>query len=166
MHINAKTDYAVRACVELASCVEVPDEPARWVKADALAARQGVPVPFMLSILNELKRAGVVESRRGADGGYRLARPPAATTIADVVRAIDGPLADVAGSYVEDVAYGGGAAAVRDVWVALRAAMRTVLEHVSLEQAARGALPEHVRALLADDAAWSTRPHGRSAIRP
>lgn len=176
MRITAKIDYAVRACVELAATepglrapgtADGPRDPGAaaerpWVKAETVAERQGVPVPFVLSILSELRRAGIVESRRGAEGGYRLAHPASAVTVADVVRAIDGPLASVGGGYVEDVSYGGSATAVRDVWVALRAAMRTVLDATSLADVARGDLPGPVVALLADDGAWSTRPHGRS----
>lgn len=173
MRITAKTDYAVRACVELAAVRLEADRAAgrptsgggdcAWLKADALAERQGVPEAFTLSILSELRRAGLVESRRGADGGYRLAQPPASTSVADVVRAIDGPLANVAGSYVEETSYGGAASSVRDVWVALRASLRTVLEATTLADVASHKLPEHVRALLADEEAWSTRPHGRTS---
>lgn len=169
MRITAKTDYAVRACVELAARFHPSggDEHrgegggAPYVTAEAIAAAQRVSVGFMLGILNELKLSGIVESRRGADGGYRLAYAPDRIVVADIVRAIDGPLANVAGSYVEDLSYGGAAGSVREVWVALRASMRTVLEEVTLADVAAGKLPKGARALIADEAAWKTRPNRR-----
>ncbi|WP_265522384.1 RrF2 family transcriptional regulator [Oerskovia flava] len=162
MRITAKIDYAVRACVELAAAWDsAPGAAPRFVKAESISHAQAAPDAFVLGILNQLKRAGLVVSRRGADGGYCLAHPPESIVVADVVRAIDGPLANVAGSYVEDVSYAGAAAPVRDVWVALRAAMRSVLDTVSLADIAGGELPPDVRRLLADETAWSTRPHGR-----
>lgn len=157
MRISSKTDSAVRACAELAA----RHAGGGYVKATTVAEAQGMSLSFVLVILNELKQAGLVESRRGSDGGYRLAAPPDRIPVADVVRAIDGPLANVAGSYVEDVEYGGAATAVRDVWVALRAAMRTVLDEVSLEQVASGRLPDGVGGLIESADAWRTRPHGR-----
>jgi Rrf2 family protein len=152
VRISAKTDYAVRAATELASAGAD-----RWVKTEAVAARQGIPLPFLLNILAELRTAGLVQSRRGADGGYRLAQPPETITVADVIRAVDGPLANIAGERPEDVAYAGSAVALRDVWVALRATMRTVLEGVSLADVAAGALPDDVASLLRDDDAWRAR---------
>lgn len=167
MRITAKIDYAVRACAELAARYgdARDDAPPPYVKADAVSDAQGVSVAFILGILNELKQAGLVESRRGADGGYRLAYDPERIVVADIVRAIDGPLANVAGKYVEDVAYPGAAAPVRDVWVALRASMRSVLERVSLRDIAAGDLTDGVRELIAGDEAWTTRPN-RLRTRP
>jgi len=173
VRITAKIDYAVRSCAELAqrygavsSGGRNGDEPeaSRWVKADEISEAQNVSVAFVLGILNQLKQAGLVESKRGADGGYRLAYPPADIAVADVIRAIDGPLANVSGRYVEDVEYGGAARSVRDVWVALRASMRSVLDEVSLADIVSGRLDAGVRALIADDAAWKTRPNGRSTV--
>ena len=162
MRITAKIDYAVRACAELASrYTELPDGSARYTKAEEISDAQGVSTGFVLGILNELKQAGLVESRRGADGGYRLAVSPDRIVIADVVRVIDGPLANVAGRNVEDVSYDGAATSVRDVWVALRAAMRTVLDEVTLSDVVAGALGDDVTALIADEEAWRTRPNGR-----
>ncbi|WP_100422038.1 RrF2 family transcriptional regulator [Sediminihabitans luteus] len=158
MRITAKVDYAVRLCVELAG----RDRPEAFVKADDLSAAQDVPVAYVLGILNALKQAGIVESRRGADGGTRLASPAREIVVADVIRAIDGPLATVGGTHVEEVDYGGRATAVRDVWVALRASMRSVLDVVTLEDVARSALPEPAATFLADDDAWATRPNGRA----
>ena len=164
MRITAKVDYAVRAAVELAARYSTDGDP-RYTKADEVAEAQAAPEAFVLGILNQLKLAGLVESKRGADGGYRLASPPDRIAVADVIRAIDGPLANVAGVHVEDVAYPGAAGQVRDVWVAVRAAMRTVLDETSLAEVAVGPLPEGVRALIADDAAWKTRPN-RLRTRP
>ncbi len=162
MRITAKIDYAVRACAELAARYgSLPDGTIGYVKAEDVAEAQGVSSAFVLGILNQLKQSGLIESRRGADGGYRLAYPPERIVVADIVRVIDGPLANVAGQYVEDVVYGGAAAPVRDVWVALRAAMRTVLDRVTLADLVSGTLEPEVRALIADDAAWKTRPNGR-----
>lgn len=162
MRITAKVDYAVRAAVELAAryAPSIDDEP-RYVKAEEVSDAQDVPVAFVLGILNQLKLAGLVESKRGADGGYRLALPPERIVVADVIRAIDGPLANVSGSYVEDVSYEGAAVRVREVWVALRAAMRTVLDTTTLADVCSGSLPAGVTALIADDAAWRTRPNRR-----
>lgn len=163
MRITSKVDYAVRACVELAARYgSKPGAGAQWVKAEDVSAAQGVSLSNVLSILSELKRAELVESRRGAEGGYRLAHPPANIVIADIVRAIDGPLANVAGRHVEDLRYEGAAAALRDVWVALRAAMRTVLDEVTLADVVDHQLPVPVRELVGDDEAWTTRPHGRN----
>jgi Rrf2 family protein len=164
VRITAKVDYAVRAAVELAARYST-DGDSRYMKADEVAEAQAAPEAFVLGILNQLKLAGLVESKRGADGGYRLALPPERIAVADVIRAIDGPLANVAGAHVEDVNYPGAAEHVRDVWVALRAAMRTVLDETSLSDVAVGPLPDSIRALIADDAAWKTRPN-RLQTRP
>ena len=163
MRVTSKVDYAVRACLELAARYDsLPDRGGQWVKADDVAAAQSISLSNVLSILSELKRAELVKSRRGADGGYRLAYRPADIVIADIVRAIDGPLANIAGRHVEDASYEGAAAPLRDVWVALRAAMRTVLDEVTLADLASNHLPARVRELVADDEAWTTRPHGRN----
>lgn len=155
MRITAKVDYAVRLCVQLAA------DPGRYTKAEELSVAQAVPVQYVLGLLNTLKQAGLVETRRGADGGARLAAPPTEIAVADVLRAVDGPLATVGGRHVEDVAYTGAATAVRDVWVALRVALRSVLEEVTLADVASGTLPPDVAATIADADAWVTRPHGR-----
>ena len=139
MRITAKTDYAVRAMVELAG---MPGEAP--VKAESIAANQDIPLHFLLKILADLRIARLVTSWRGQAGGYRLARPAGDITVADVIRAVEGPLADVHGQPPEDVEYGGSAVAVRDVWLAVRSSLRTVLEHVTLEQVAAGDLPHHV----------------------
>lgn len=152
VRISAKTDYAIRAALELAA---TPGQ--AWIKTEAVAERQSIPLPFLLNILAELRTAGLVQSRRGADGGYRLARPPSSITLADVIRAIDGPLANIAGEVPENVEYDGAAVALREVWIALRAQMRTVLESVSLSDAAAGHLPFEVTHLLKDQDVWQVR---------
>jgi len=152
VRISAKTDYALRAALELAAA---PAD--AWIKTEAVAERQGIPLPFLLNILAELRTAGLVQSRRGADGGYRLARPATTIQLADVIRAIDGPLANIAGEVPENVEYQGAAVALREVWIALRARMRMVLEGVSLADAASGTLPQDVSALLKDQDVWQVR---------
>ncbi|HET9654930.1 MAG TPA: Rrf2 family transcriptional regulator [Kineosporiaceae bacterium] len=152
MRISAKTDYAIRAAAELAAAPEHA-----WVKTESVANAQDIPLPFLLNILSELRTAGVVRSRRGVDGGYQLARPAGLISVADIIRAIDGPLASIAGTRPEDVAYSGSAAALRDTWVALRATMRSVLESVTLAHLAQGKLPREVTAVLKAEDAWRSR---------
>ena len=151
MRVSAKADYALRAAVELAAAGEGP------LKGDRIAQAQQIPSNFLENILSDLRNAGLVASRRGADGGYWLARPAAEVTLADVIRAVDGPLANVRGVRSEQVEYAGTAEPLRDVWVAVRASLRSVLEGVTLADLAEGRLPEHVRALAADPDAWA--PH-------
>jgi Rrf2 family protein len=151
VRVTAKVDYALRAMVELAAAEGAT------VKGDRIAEAQGIPLKFLENILAELRRAGIVGSQRGADGGYRIARDPDAVTVADVVRAVEGPLADVHGTPPEDLDPPGVAAPVREVWVATRAAMRSVLEAVTVGQIARNQLPETVAALLKDPSAWARR---------
>ena len=151
MRVSAKSDYAIRAAVELAAAGEGP------VKGERLAQAQEIPSNFLENILSDLRNAGIVASRRGADGGYWLARPAAEVSLADIIRAVDGPLANVRGVRSEQVAYQGSAEKLRDVWVAVRASLRGVLENVTLADLARGELPESVRALAADPDAWA--PH-------
>jgi len=152
MRISAKADYAVRAAVELA--VAAPDHP---VKGEHVASAQAIPIKFLENILVDLRQAGIVQSRRGPDGGYWLARPPAQVTVADVIRASDGPLASVRGEKPEDLAYDGAAAELRQVWVALRSSMREVLEQVTLADLADGSLPQHVLDRTSDPDAWQRR---------
>jgi Rrf2 family protein len=150
--ISAKSDYAVRAAAELAA-----SEPGRPVKAEALARAQGIPGNFLENILAALRNAGIVRSQRGADGGYLLARDPSSVSLADVIRAVDGPLAAVRGEAPEEQAYPGAASDVAAVWIAVRAALRDVLERTTLADLAAHELPDHVRALLEDPEVWSRR---------
>ena len=149
MEIPAKVDYAVRAMTELAVA-----EPGRSVRAEDLAAAQDVPEFFLKSILRELRLGGLVTAHRGVDGGYRLARPPKEITVADIVRAVHGPLATVRGLRPEQLDYEGAARHLTDVWVSLRAGMRSVLEHVTLEQLVTGALPRRIASLAEQPDAW------------
>ena len=152
MRISAKADYALRAAAELAAA-----EGSGPLKGDAIAKAQEIPVKFLENILLELRHAGLVHSQRGAEGGYWLARPATEISVAEVIRAVEGPLANVRGTRPESVEYAGPAGALRDVWIALRASLRSVLESVSLADLAGGELPESVRALVADPDAW--HPH-------
>jgi len=149
VRVSAKTDYAIRAALELAAA---PDE--RPVKGERIATAQAIPLRFLENILMQLRQAGLVESRRGADGGYRLAKRAGDVTLAQVIRAIDGPLAGVSGARPETLGFAGVAEPMRDVWIAVRASLRGVLEQITLADVVAGELPEHVRALLADDDAW------------
>lgn len=150
MRVTARGDYAVRAAVELAAAGGA----AR--KVSELAAAQDIPPRFLENILLALRRAGLVHSRRGADGGFRLSRPPEEITVANVLRAVEGPIANVQGIPPDQVVYGGSAAALREVWVAVRASLRAVLERVTLADIASGSLPNEVTELLADPEAWRT----------
>ncbi|MGZ6297554.1 MAG: RrF2 family transcriptional regulator [Candidatus Limnocylindrales bacterium] len=152
MRISAKAEYAVRAAVELAS---VDDE--KPVKAERLATAQEIPLNFLENILGELRHAGIVRSHRGAEGGFRLARPPAEITIADVIRAVDGPLASVRGGPPEDASYSGSTVALGRVWIAVRANLRSVLERVTVADVAAGHLPAAIDRLAEDPEAWITR---------
>jgi len=131
----------VRAAVELAAAGN-EDRP---VKGEQLARAQGIPQNFLENILTELRRAGIVRTRRGADGGYQLARPAAEVTVADVLRAVEGPLAAVQGTRPEELVYAGAAEHLPEVWIALRASLRSVLEHVTLADLASGKLPAVVK---------------------
>jgi Rrf2 family protein len=157
MHVSARTDYAVRALVELAAADRQP------LKRERLAAAQDIPINFLGNILQELKNAGLVQTSRGADGGYWLALPPERITLADVIRAVDGPLANVRGERPETVTYAGAAEPLRDVWIAVRASLRGVLEHVTLADVARNTLPPSVTSLVADPVAWQPHPIGTRA---
>ena len=151
MRVSAKVDYALRAAAELASAGEDP------IKREAIAGAQGIPVPFLEQILLALKRAGIVSTRRGPDGGYWLARPAAEVTLGEIIRAVEGPLANVQGARPEDVAYAGSAAALQEVWIAVRANLRAVLDEVTLDDLARGRLPRRVSALTHAPGAWEPR---------
>ncbi len=149
MHISAKVDYAVRAAIELA--VRQSSD-GSLITAERLAEAQSIPRPFLATILQELRRAGLVESKRGVDGGHRLAKPAERIAVADVIRAVDGPLAAVSGRAPEETAYDGSSAPLREVWIAVRASLRGVLEQVSLAELAAGELPEFVGRLVAEPA--------------
>jgi Rrf2 family protein len=149
MRVSAKADYAVRACAELAASPH--GDP---VAADMLAAGQGLPVSFVERILGDLRRAGIVASVRGRSGGYRLARDADEVTLAEIIRAVDGPLVTVRDERPPSLAYEGSAAALLDVWVALRVSVRDVLDVVTIEELAQGDLPGPVKAMLQRADAW------------
>jgi len=142
VRISAKTDYAVRAMTQLAAMSG--NGP---VTADQLAKAQDIPLKFLLGILNELKRAHLLRSQRGAEGGYQLRRPASEISLADVIRAIDGPLANVHDLSLDTLAYPPPAESLREVWMAVRGSPRSVLETVSIADLASGKLPRHVRTL-------------------
>jgi len=152
VRVSARADYAIRALLELTAAGS--GEP---VRGDAIARAQAIPAKYLENLLADLRRARLIGSQRGAAGGYRLARPATSITLADVIRAIDGPLAGVRDDAPEDVSYTGAASAMRDVWVALRASMRTVLEATTLADVASGKLPAGVRRLLREPDVWTRR---------
>jgi Rrf2 family protein len=151
VRVSAKADYAIRAAVELAAAGEGP------IKGDHIAQAQHIPGNFLENILADLRNAGLVSSRRGAEGGYWLARPADEISLADVIRAVDGPLANVRGVRSEQLEYEGSAERLLDVWVAVRASLRGVLEQVTLADVVSGKLPADVAKLAADPDAW--QPH-------
>lgn len=151
MYISAKVDYATRVLLALAT------EEGSPMRGEALATAQGLPVRFVENTLVDLKRAALVTSHRGADGGYRLARAPKDISVADVIRALEGPLAEVHGLRPDQRSYEGPAEHLQDVWVALRAAMRLVLESTTLDRILTGKLPTRVAKLIAEPDAWEPR---------
>ena len=151
MRVSAKADYALRAAIELAAAGTGP------IKGERIAQAQEIPLKFLENILGDLRHAGIVRSQRGVEGGYWLARPPEEITVAEIVRAVEGPIANVRGIGPEQVEYAGSAERLRDVWIAVRANLRAVLEHVTIADLARGELPPTVEELAANPDAW--QPH-------
>jgi Rrf2 family protein len=151
VRVTAKVDYALRAALELAGTA-----PGTPVKGDVLAEAQQISVNYLENILLELRRAGIVRSQRGADGGYWLAKPADEVTVADIIRAVEGPLANVRGERPEALEPSGQAHHVRELWVATRAALRTVLEGTTLADLVAGELPPAVKPLLDDPEAWQS----------
>jgi Rrf2 family protein len=149
MRVSAKVDYAVRAGAELAAAAGSGP-----VKGDRIAQSQQIPLKFLENILLELKHAGLVHSQRGAEGGYWLAQPAENITLADVIRAVEGPIANVRGLRPEQVEYSGAAEQLRAVWIAVRASLRSVLETVTLADVAAGRLPGEIARIAADPEAW------------
>jgi Rrf2 family protein len=148
MRISAKEDYAIRAVVELAAAGGAT------VKREQLAERQGIPAAFLENILLDLKRGEIVEAIRGADGGFRLARPASEIAVADVIRTVSGPLATVRGQRPTALAYDGSAEALQELWIALRANIRSVLETVTIADVANAKLPARVKKIAAAPDAW------------
>jgi Rrf2 family protein len=148
MRLSARVDYALRATVELAAGEAGP------VTAVQLAEAQHIPPKFLENILSQLRRSGLIRSQRGPDGGYWLSKPPEAITMADVIRAVDGPLLGVRGERPEHVDYEGAAKSLQEVWIALRASERSILEQVTLAHVAGGKLPPSIASLVEDPKAW------------
>ena len=137
----------------LATCAA---EDAGPVKGERIASSQAIPVKYLENILSELRQAGIVRSQRGAEGGYWLARPAAEITVADVIRAVEGPLAHVRGERAENLDYPAGTGGLQELWVAVRASLRAVLDNTTLAAVAADDLPEEIRNLTADKAAWKS----------
>jgi Rrf2 family protein len=150
MRLSARADYALRAAIELAAAES------GHVTADQLARAQRIPGKFLEAILTQLRRAGLVRSQRGPDGGFWLARPATDISLADIIRAIDGPLVDVRGERPEKVGYTGAAEPLQTVWIALRANERAILEEVTLAHLVSRDLPLRVRELAEDPRAWAS----------
>ncbi|MGH9207027.1 MAG: RrF2 family transcriptional regulator [Acidimicrobiales bacterium] len=150
MRISAKADYAIRAMTELAAADGT-------VKAETLANAQGIPLKFLLNILVELKRPGLVRSQRGSEGGYQLGRAASEVTLADVIRAVEGPLAQVGDFRPEELSYVGTAESLQVVWVAVRANLRAILESVTLANLVSGRLPASVRKAANVSDSWTSR---------
>ena len=148
MRVSAKADYALRAVAELAAASDAP------LKRERVASAQDIPMDYLENILLELKHGGIVQSQRGAGGGFRLARPPDEISLADVIRAVDGPMANVRGSRPEDVEYSGPAQHLRDVWIAVRASLRELLETTSVQDLVDGTLPKRMDELTKAPDAW------------
>jgi len=151
VQISAKTDYAIRALLSLAA--HEPD----LVKVDVIVREQGLPRKFVEAILGELRRAQIVRSQRGADGGYALARPAEGITLGAVIRAVDGPLAEVRGLRPNETNYVGAAEHLPEVWVAVRSSLRRVLDEVNLVQVLTGKLPAHIKKMVQEPDAWLPR---------
>jgi Rrf2 family protein len=154
MRVSAKADYAVRAAVELAAAAEADRGN---VKGDALSKAQKIPLRFLENILGELRHAGIVQSQRGADGGYWLARSANDITLAEIIRAVEGPLASVRGERPEDLEYHGESEQLREVWIALRANIREVLDTVTLADVVGRDLPARVTEIVASPEVWEPR---------
>ncbi|MFG2169513.1 RrF2 family transcriptional regulator [Micromonospora chersina] len=156
MRLSARVDYALRAAAELASVAgSATAGRSRPVTAEQIARAQDIPPKFLESILLQLRRGGIVHAQRGPEGGYWLARPASEISLAEVIRVIDGPLAHVRGQRPEQLGYQGAARALQDVWIALRASEREILELVTIADVAGGSLPGRVNELVADPRAWS-----------
>jgi Rrf2 family protein len=151
--VTAKVDYAIRVLVELAA--RAPD--GSPVKGEQLATAQDIPLRYLENILGELRAAGIVASRRGAEGGYWLARPADEITLGEVIRELEGPLANVQGARPDSVEFPGAAKPLREVWVAARAGLRSVLDTTTLAHVVSGDLPDPVEQMLAQPGVWDAR---------
>lgn len=153
MRVPVKTDYAIRALVELGR--HTAD--GTWLPAERIAQAQNIPTRFLLNILTDLRRAGLVRSQRGVDGGYKLVREPWAIPLADVIRIVDGPLASVGDLRPDQLEFPEGMEAMQDLWVAVRASLRNVLERVTIEDLVKGKLPAPIARLASPEDSWIPR---------
>jgi Rrf2 family protein len=151
LQVSARADYALRAAAELARAAAGGTGP---LKGEAISESQRIPKKFMENILHDLKRSGIVRTQRGASGGYWLALPAEEISLADVIRAVEGPLANIRGEWPEDVEYSGAAKPLREVWIAVRASLRAVLESVTLADLVNSELPAPIPELLRNPEAW------------
>ena len=149
MRVSAKSDYALRALIEMAGLAD-----GRAVSAEELGRLQDIPHGFLQAILADLRRAGVVMSQRGQSGGWRMGRPASEVSVADVIRAVDGPLVSVYGLRPEAVSYNDSADVLQHVWIAARSSLREVFEEVSIQQLSDAQLPAAVTKRTADEDAW------------
>lgn len=149
MHVSARSDYAVRALIVLVR------EGGGPCTADFMAKRQDIPSKFLNAVLRDLKKAALIGSQRGMDGGYYMVREPKDIAVADIMRAVEGQLADVRGIRPENLSYVGEAEPLQEVWIAARAAMRSVLDHTTLADLTTGNLPDVVKQLAISDEAWN-----------
>lgn len=152
MRVSAKSDYALRALIELGGHSEGPP-----LSAEEIGRRQDIPHGFLQAILADLRRAGIVMSQRGQSGGWRMARSATEVSVADVIRAVDGPLVSVYGMRPEAVSYNESTEVLQHVWIAARSSLRDVFEQVSIQHLADHKLPKHVIALTRGEEAW--KPH-------
>lgn len=156
MRLSARVDYALRAATELAAAqLAAGDQAPLPVTAERLATGQQIPGKFLESILVQLRRGGIVTAQRGPEGGYWLTRPASEISLADVIRIIDGPLAHIRNTRPEDLGYRGVAKPLQEVWIALRASEREILELVTIADVAGADLPKRVKDLVADPEAWA-----------
>jgi Rrf2 family protein len=149
VRVSAKAEYAVRAAMELAAAPQGSP-----LKRNEIVNAQKIPPKFLENILAELRRAGLIESQRGADGGYWLARPADQITVADIMRAVEGPLASVRSSRPEALEYEGRSEPLKNVWIALRSSIRTVLDGVTLADLISGELPPEIVGMTKDPGDW------------
>jgi len=157
VRISHKVDYGVRLMTTIAELDR--DEPGRPVPRHELAARDDLPAGFLVAILGQLRKAGLLRSHRGGDGGWTLARPADAITVADVIRALDGPLASVRGVRPHELAQQGGREPFISMWIAVRAVLRSVLEHITIADLAAGRLPTPIENFAADPDSWDPHEH-------
>jgi Rrf2 family protein len=151
VRVTAKVDYAVRAAMVLARASDAGSGP---MKGEQIGTDQHIPVKYLENILSELRQGGLVRSQRGAEGGYWLAKAPEEVSIADIIRAVEGPLATVRGERAEQLDYGDDSGALQEMWIAVRASLRSVLESVTLADVVSADLPRAVQKLVDDPASW------------